>query len=165
MDEQPVRVYRLPAATITEYASHIHTKLIDGSECINAPVEGILYGKVAEEMGFPATVEGKMRYAAMHEIAHHIVAAQSREFEIWMDDETLVPLSRIIYNACHEIPQSMEQQFAKDEEHLTNRLMRFTMLGEGDPYGELERVFGNCLPELARELVRVGMPWLAKETL
>lgn len=178
---EPVRVYKLPAAILSEYGpsaesplGHIHTRLIDGAEGVNAPLPAEEYGRVCEEMGFPATDEGKMRYAVMHEIGHHLVA-----YRLNMTDESCHNqwlrqtrdgdgtqggvFSRIIYNACHGIEQSMEQLESQAEEHLVNRLQRFAMTGDADPYGELERVFGERLPELARELMRISMPWLGEE--
>ena len=170
---RPVRRYKLPEATVCEYADHVHTRLSDGSECVPAPVDGPEYGLTCLEMGYPATAEGRMRYAVEHEIVHHLIAKGLFDLDdihpegeptltviAWKNGLVRRVFSRIIFNACHGVEQNMEQPQSKAEEHLVNRFQRWVNLGERDPFGELERKFNKKhLAEMCRDFLDIAKPW------
>lgn len=170
-----IRTYTLPAAVMHEYGGYVHTVLADGSENhYHPPCWSLDYLRAAQEMGY----SDPMRYTVEHEIAHHLVAdkAPVSGSRCLFDPVTPGPkhppaygagrcwiFSRIIYRACHNLPMSMEEPESAAEEHLVNRLQRYANLGQADPYGELERVFGERLPAVAAHLLGIARPWLKAE--
>lgn len=77
------------------------------------------------------------RYITEHDALHHVVA-----------DELGQPWSYALHDGDGGVPIEQAPQRIRDEEHLVQRLQRLMMLGEADPYGQLEARFGEWLPRM-----------------
>lgn len=81
------------------------------------------------------------RYMREHDLIHHIIA-----------DAFHQPWSWAIHDGDPSVPVDQATQQIRDEEHLVQRLQRLIMLGQPDPFGQLQVAFGTYLPDFARGL-------------
>lgn len=102
------------------------------------PTDG---GAAAREMGY---LTNWWRYITEHDLTHHFVA-----------DRLGQPYSYAIHDGDGGRPLSDAPQEQQDEEHLVNRLQRWMMTGDPDPYGEVQRRFGQNPVLVLRDLARL----------
>jgi hypothetical protein len=92
---------------------------------VHDPSDG---GAAAREMGYGSDW---WRYITEHDLTHHFVA-----------DAIGQPFSYAIHDGNGDVPLCDAPQEQQDEEHLVNRLQRWLMTGDPDPYGQVQRHFG-----------------------
>lgn len=109
--------------------------------------------EAAQVLGYRGSWE---RFGIDHEMTHHFVAMALQ----W-------PCSTIVWQAAHKgrRPHGWRRDGAWpyggwDEEHLVNRLLAHSVMGEADPEGIIEEVWGDRLPRLLSHLTHWIRPWV-----
>lgn len=81
------------------------------------------------------------RYIVHHDLAHH-----------WFSHAAGMPYSLAVHDGDGNVPLGEASAEMKWEEHCVNRLLRQLNAGDADPYGCLQKQFGDTLPERITEL-------------
>lgn len=95
---------------------------------------------------------GQMEYARLNGYGDdwRTYMIEHDQIHCWVADRLGQPWSYALHDGDGTVPLNDAPQAIKDEEHLVSRLQRWMMLGEVDPYGQVQKHFNAAdLQEMA----------------